>query len=263
VLTRHAITRRADADGVDAAVVERDYVLAHVVAQLHRAKPADRGRLVFKGGTALRFVHVGEYRYSADLDFTVLGGSAEAATAALADVLEAARHHTEMPQLELTTADSPAIAYVGPLGAGKPRRIKLDVADDERVESVEQRTILQDVWEDLPDPVAFDVYPIEEIAAEKLRCVIQRVQCRDLYDLFRLVEDMSVSLAEVRPLFERKAEAKGLDPGSFAERFEDRATRYRRRWDEEMPEHLADPPRLDDVVRVVRRHLRSAGLLGT
>ncbi len=41
----------------------------------------------------------------------------------------------------------------------------------------------------------FDVYSLEEIAAEKLRCVIQRVQCRDLYDIFRLVKDTHVSLA--------------------------------------------------------------------
>jgi len=52
VLTRHVLTRRADTDGVDAAVVERDYVLAHVVAQFHHARPEDGGRLVFKGGTA-------------------------------------------------------------------------------------------------------------------------------------------------------------------------------------------------------------------
>lgn len=263
MLTRHAITRRADADGVDAAVVERDYVLTHVVAQLHRAKPADRGRLVLKGGTALRLVHIGAYRYSADLDFTILGGSFEAAAAALVDVLEAARQHAKLPHLELTEADTPAIAYIGPLGAGKPRHIKLDIANDEYVEAVDQRTILGAAWEDLPDPVAFDVYPIEEITAEKLRCVIQRVQCRDLYDLFRLVDDLKVSLAEIRPLLERKAETKGLDPRSFPERFEARMERYRRRWDEEMREYLADPPKFDDVARVLRRHLRGAGLLET
>jgi predicted nucleotidyltransferase component of viral defense system len=119
------------------------------------------------------------------------------------------------------------------------------------------------VWSDLPEPVPFDVYPIDEITAEKLRCIIQRVQCRDIYDLFRLVDDMGVSLDEVRPLFERKAEAKGLDPATFAERFDDRLGRYKDRWDTEMLEHIADPPRLDDVVRVVRRHLRGAGLIGT
>jgi hypothetical protein len=260
VLTRHALTRRADTDGVDAAVVERDYVLAHVVAQLHHAHPEDGGRLVFKGGTALRFIYLPDYRYSADLDFTVLDGSAEASAAALGTVLEAAREHAGLPHLDLTEGDKPAISYVGPLGAARPRQIKLDLATDEHVESVDERTLLG-VWPDLPDPVPLPVYPIEEIGAEKLRCVIQRVQCRDLYDLFRLTEDAGLSLGEVRPLFERKARAKKLDPGAFAQRFEDRLDRYGQRWSTEMSEHLADPPRLDDVVRVVRRQLRAAGLL--
>ena len=67
------MTRRADADGVDAIVVERDYALAHIVAKLHGLAPGDGKQLVFKGGTALRFVYLDQYRYSADLDFTALG----------------------------------------------------------------------------------------------------------------------------------------------------------------------------------------------
>jgi predicted nucleotidyltransferase component of viral defense system len=260
MLTRHAITRRAEQDQVDAAVVERDYVLSHIVAQLHHAAPTDGGRLVFKGGTALRLVHVADYRYSADLDFTVLDGAVAPALAALGAVLDAAKHHATLPHLELTAAAAPVIAYVGPLGAGSPRHIKLDIASDEHVESVERRTI-RDIWPDLPDPVAFEVYSIEEITAEKLRCVIQRVQCRDLYDLFRLTEDMNVSLAEVRPLFERKTRAKGLDPDAFRGRVEDRIERYRQRWDTEIGDHIADPPRFDDVLRAIRRQLRAAGLL--
>jgi predicted nucleotidyltransferase component of viral defense system len=219
-------------------------------------------RLVFKGGTAMRFVHLDEYRYSADLDFTVLGGSEEDGVAALAAVLAAAREHASFPQLELVTGNPPSIEYVGPLGAKEPRKIKLDVADDEYVESVAQRTI-REVWRDLPEPRAFDVYPLDEIAAEKLRCIIQRVQCRDLYDLYRLTEDLGVSPAGIRPLFERKAEAKRLDPGTFPERFDDRLGKYKSRWDDEMSRHLANPPRFDDVVRVVCRHLRGDGYLSS
>ena len=260
MLTRHAVTRRADQDGVDAAVVERDYVLAHIVAQLHRARPTDGGSLIFKGGTALRFVHVADYRYSADLDFSVVAGAQAPALAALSDVLDAAKRHAALPHLELTVAATPAIAYTGPLGAAKPRNIKLDVAIDEHVECVEQRTI-SPIWPDLPDPIAFDVYSLPEIAAEKLRCVIQRVQCRDLYDVYRLVEDMDVSLTEIRPLFERKTLSKGLDPSSFRDRFDDRIERYKPRWNDEIRDHLADTPHFTDVVRVVRRQLRDAGLL--
>jgi predicted nucleotidyltransferase component of viral defense system len=260
VLTRHQITRRADADGVDASVVERDYVLAHIVAQLHRANMNDGGRLVFKGGTALRLVHIGQYRYSADLDFTVLDGSADAAVESVAEVLAAARDHAGFPHLGLTSGNKPGISFIGPLESSKPREAKLDIATDEYVEDIAQMGVLP-VWDDLPEPVPFSVYPVSEIGAEKLRCVIQRVQCRDLYDLFRLVDELELSVGEIRPLFERKCEAKSIDPATFGDRFEDRQGRYKNRWDTEMPEHLSDPPRFDDVVRLVRRHLRAANLL--
>ena len=52
-----------------------------------------------------------------------------------------------------------------------------------------------------------------------------------------------------------------IDPNSFSDRFEDRIERYKRRWNNEMGEHLADPPRFDNVVRIVRRRLRGAELL--
>jgi predicted nucleotidyltransferase component of viral defense system len=117
VLTRHAITRRADQDGVDAAVAERDYVLAHIGAHLHLLQTSDKGRLVFKGGTALRMVHIDNYRYSADLDFTMIEGSIEDAMLAMVQVLAAAREQADFPSLELAEGDAPSILYVGPLGA--------------------------------------------------------------------------------------------------------------------------------------------------
>jgi hypothetical protein len=88
VLTRHALSGRADADGVDAAVVERDYVLTHV-AQLHRAPGSETGaRMLGWFSRAARLSASStfhDYRYSADLDFTVIHGSAEEAGHALAE----------------------------------------------------------------------------------------------------------------------------------------------------------------------------------
>jgi predicted nucleotidyltransferase component of viral defense system len=261
MLTRHAITKRADEDGVDAAVVERDYVLAHIVAQLSHATPSDGGRLVFKGGTALRFVHIQGYRYSADLDFTIIGGTEEAAIPAIGAVLGMARAHAGLPHLQLSEGNSSGIEYIGPLGSDRPRKLKLDLATDEHVADI-ARMPMGDIWPDLPAAIPFDVYPIEEISAEKLRCVIQRVQCRDLYDLYRLSEEVGIDLAAVRPLFEDKCRVKKLDPAAFPERLADRLDRYRQRWDAEMSEHIADFPRLDDVERIMRRHLRRSGFLG-
>lgn len=209
MITPHLITRRADHDGVDAHVAERDYVLAHIVAQLAKARMPGEGRLDFKGGTALRFVHVRDYRYSADLDFTVLDGTADDGAAALSGAVAAAREYAGFPTLEVQVRRPglPRLAFVGPLG-GKVRTVKLDLAVVEHVDSVEQGTIHAGLWGDLPESGPFDVYPPEEITAEKLRCVIQRVQCRDLYDLMRLTEDLKVDLGEIRGLFESKSRIK-------------------------------------------------------
>jgi uncharacterized protein len=261
MLTRHAIIQRADADGVDAAVAERDYVLTHVVAQLHRLTLKGSAQLVFKGGTALRLVYIDQYRYSADLDFSVLGATADEGIASLVPVLAAAKEHAGLPHLEIVDSTPLTVAYVGPLGAIKKRGFKLDIAADEVVQTVERRSILPSSWGDVPTGPPFDVYSIDEIAAEKLRCVIQRLQCRDLYDIYSLTAGMGVQLAEVRPVFEAKARTKGIDPATFADRFEQRLPQYKDRWVSEISEHLPDPPDVDAVIRVVRRSLRQAGLL--
>ncbi len=122
------ITKIASRDGVDARVVERDYVLVHIVA-LISAHDAG-GTLIFKGGTSLSLLHFDEYRYSADLDYSVVIGSEEKARELIEGALARRRPET-IKELGLAGG---AIVYVGPLGA--PRTIKLDLADDERRSSV-------------------------------------------------------------------------------------------------------------------------------
>ena len=51
------------------AVLERDYCLAWFLVGLSQSKL--RNLLIFKGGTALKRCHFGDYRFSEDLDFTL------------------------------------------------------------------------------------------------------------------------------------------------------------------------------------------------
>lgn len=51
-------------------VIERDYVLAWLLTQIPTNTLLQEA-LSFKGGTALRRMHFGEYRFSEDLDFTL------------------------------------------------------------------------------------------------------------------------------------------------------------------------------------------------
>src|SRR5690242_10904285 len=51
-------------------VLERDYCIAWFLVGL--ARTPLRNKLAFKGGTALRRCHYPQYRFSEDLDFTLL-----------------------------------------------------------------------------------------------------------------------------------------------------------------------------------------------
>jgi predicted nucleotidyltransferase component of viral defense system len=193
------IIRRADADTVPARTVERDYVLAHAVAAISTS--AEQEILVFKGGTALRLCHLEEYRYSADLDFSVVDVNTE--------------HRFLLPR-----------------------------------------------WLDLPDVPEVRVYTPLEIAGEKLRCIIQRCQCRDFFDLDMLFSEFDVEPQEEELLFREKAQHRGIDPESFASRLEARIDEYRRRWEIEIAEHVSGSvPHFEELERSVRRHLCRARLV--
>jgi hypothetical protein len=176
VIHQNVIKRRADEDGLPAPTVERDYVLAHVLTAI--AERDEEQQLVFKGGTSLRLCHFTDYRYSADLDFSLTGAvDAEAATRLIAEALVDCRERIALPLLQLDERKPPRIEYVGPLGA-KPRFVKLDLASDELVEDTAVLPIRRR-YEDQEDG-RVRIYTLEEVTAEKLRCVMQRLQCRDL-----------------------------------------------------------------------------------
>lgn len=245
------ITKVASRDGVDARVVERDYVLAHIVVLI--AATDDDKRLIFKGGTSLRLLHVEDYRYSADLDYTVIKGT----EADGREVIRAALERSRPDTIKSLSLDEPSdrIAYIGPLGAA--RTIKLDLSNDELVVNIADRPLLKR-WTDLPE-VPIPAYTTLEITAEKLRCVLQRQQCRDFLDLDLLLgnEDLTNAVE----LFRRKARHKNLDPESFANKFEKRVKEYEKRWEQELGEYLGEVPHFDEVERNVRRALCRAQLL--
>ena len=117
-------------------------------------------------------------------------------------------------------------------------------------------------WEDLPRDIKVRVYPLPEIAGEKLRCIMQRMQCRDLFDLYILFEDAGVDPRDAMDVFVPKAKHKEIDPERFESSYRARLTQYRRRWENELEIHVpGDVPHYAQVERVVSRHLRAAGLL--
>lgn len=260
MIAKGLITKRANQDQVSAQTIERDYVLVHMCAEIGaRNEP----RLVFKGGTFLRLCCFENYRYSADLDFSAIEGlSRRQALDLVAAAAVTCRERLEMPELEVTGGDgsssTAAITYVGPLYA-KSRRLKLDISENELVEN-HQRVKLHRLWPDVPDGSAIEGYTMAEIGAEKLRCVAERVQCRDLFDLDELL-DGPLDPLQIWALYLRKTENDRMNstqrtpPQKWAARFEERLTIYRTKWQQELSDFVGEPPRFEEVERRIRKRL--------
>jgi uncharacterized protein len=237
---------------VSAPVVERDYVLTHIIEALAQLQPPPG--LVFKGGTALRLCFYEDYRYSADFDFSLVELTIEDGLELLRRALKRCVETVVLPRLAIADAEPIEVEYVGPLG--RERTIKLDIADDELVLETTQRTVISRYSDQSQDGSTTTTYTLEEIAAEKLRCVIQRLLCRDISDLHRLFVREGIEVDMVWPLFEEKTRAKNLDPGRFSERLSAREPQYRRRWERELADLEPDVPPFDEVIRQLRRALR-------
>src|SRR5205809_7544860 len=87
-------TRLSDASqsrGMSRHIIEKDYLLSWVLAGISGV-PELREHLVFKGGTALKKCYFGEYRFSEDLDFSLLQGApaAEAMERAIRETCDTA-----------------------------------------------------------------------------------------------------------------------------------------------------------------------------
>ena len=254
MITRAELIAIADDHGVEFKTVERDYVLTQILADLYSAT-GETGGLVFKGGTLLRACYFQDYRYSADLDFSLIKpGIAEHASAHVTDCLRRCRDRMGFDVLEpVEVNDRPHVAYQLP--NGKRRKIKLNISPDEVAhEPVEQTMIAR--YNDIPSGCRVISYGLVEVLAEKLRCVMQRRECRDLFDLHHLLEQ-GVDLEAAWWMFEEKAQEKKLDPSGFADAFDQRMPGYESDWEREMTGYLTDAPPFDLVERHTRRRLRS------
>ena len=201
------IHRLAGAWKADFTVVERDYVLSWALAGLYR-RPTLAETLVFKGGTALRKCYFPDYRFSADLDFTLR--TPLTLQELRLGVEEAGQSITEETGIRLavvdfrTLRDVPGeeayqgkIEYTGPLGrlGTHQPRIKLDLTVYETLVLPPENCLVYHPYSDADSlNLAVPTYALDEMLAEKLRAMLRRARARDLYDVWQLLTRYAESL---------------------------------------------------------------------
>ncbi|MBK9166521.1 MAG: nucleotidyl transferase AbiEii/AbiGii toxin family protein [Bryobacterales bacterium] len=260
---------RAGGRRIPESVLERDYCLAWFLAELARS---DLQRsLAFKGGTALKRCYFGDYRFSEDLDFTliepmpfedirgklepVFGGVREVSAIEFAFDREDRNSHANSHTFYLR--------YVGPLPAGGS--VKVDVTiREEVVFPLETRPVLRayEEFSDLPEGRVIQAYSLAETAAEKVLALADRArnEPRDLYDLWYLVTFEGIDVSELLPAMTAKLAFRRLVAVGIQEAIIKKEARLKALWWVRLSNQMSILPPFDQVFREIRRVLRQANL---
>ena len=210
---RAAIEYTAATTGFRRELIEKDYFCSIVLAFIF----SEETPLVFKGGTSLNKIHVGFYRLSEDLDFSIamnLGAtrgdrrkalepakrqfsSIQKTVSALKIISELAGHN-EGRQYTATLAYQSAVAPM-------PGTIKFEVGlrepllDD--VQRLSSRTLVQDPFKkvDLLAVATVNCLSAREAFSEKIRAALTRQEpaIRDLFDLDYAIRHQKIDLNDV------------------------------------------------------------------
>ena len=270
--------------GILQPVIEKDYAISYLLAGL-ASLPALRDPLVLKGGTALKKLFFGDYRFSEDLDFSgqdaPKGERLEDAFRAAVD--EAARllsaHGPFSVEFERYLEREPhphgqeafTIRVQFPWHPRPLCRIRAEITHDEPVLLAPEKRRLIHGYDEEDLPVELCCYRLDEIVAEKLRTLLQthqklitrgwtRPHARDYYDLWRILDAFGDSLEHEQfgLLLERKCEHRGVSFLGLDDFFSDAlVAEAHLHWDANLRPFVAQLPECDEVLGRLKAGLRN------
>jgi len=86
---------------------------------------------------------------------------------------------------------------------------------------------------------------------------MQRMQPRDYYDIWYLVEVEEMEVEYFTKEFRNKCISKDLKPEDFHNKLEQKLPQYKARWQKSMSDQIKDLPDFEQVEREVSRKIKS------
>lgn len=234
------IREKARECGVPETTVERDY------AQNWLLKYLPTKNMILNGGTGIRKLYIANYRFSDDLDFTLLEDlEKEDLEDQISNAVKGAKEESGINFDARLKIDENVNGYVAPVhfrvmrNVGNPLKIKLDFTNAKKeiiLLPIEKKSIIHPYSDDYKAEII--AYSLEEIVAEKTRALFERTRPRDLYDVWYLWN--MVNKGKVLELLEEKCRFKNviINTSSLINRKSD----FNNAWEVSLRHQLKQPP---------------------
>lgn len=235
--------------GVRAKQIEKDYVISWILWGIARNEFLNKN-LVFKGGTCLKKIYFDDYRYSEDMDFTLMDDSVPDKEilnnfqSIFDEIKEESRIKIEIIEDTIDNhADSGSLKFkIGYKATHGSDEIKVDITRGETIEFDTEHRIVQNNYSDIEeeDEIRTHCYSLNEILIEKMTALMGRTIPRDLYDFNFLIENENLELQDVYIEFMRKAKNKGHNPKEFVNKVLPKKKTFERDWETSLSKQMPD-----------------------
>ncbi len=268
MINKQEIRDHSQEFGLSIQVIEKDYVLGWLIKGIFENKDFYEN-WVFKGGTCLKKCFFETYRFSEDLDFTIIAKeqlSADFLKPRFKKISEWIYDQSgiELPVEGMTfeSYQNPRgkpsiegkIGYIGPLQFRRKSsalpKIKLDLSADELLCSpATQQRVFHPYTDEPNGGIIARSYSFEEIFAEKVRALYERLRPRDLYDVIHLFrhDELKPDLKIINEILKKKCEFKNISLPSM-EALENHSQRelIETGWSQSLRHQLASLPPFKD-----------------
>lgn len=245
------IKEQARKHGVPETTIEKDYALNWILKILYQ----EIDSMVLKGGTCLRKVYFENYRFSEDLDFTMLKQiELPELEGVMKKVTKTAKKksgidfYDEIKSKENINGYEINIYFKIFRRGGNPLRIKFDITKIEN-EILTLPHEIKQVFHPYSDDCSTSilVYSIQEIIAEKRRSLYERTRARDIYDVWYISKN--TDFIPTSSIFKEKCEFKKLTPdiNHIIRRRDD----FLNSWNSSLRHQLKEVPEFDPIFNEV------------
>jgi len=241
MVTRADLVSIARKSKLPLGMIEKDFVITLVLKEIYGSHFTNV--LVFKGGTALHKLYL-HRRLSVDIDFTALG---EIDIDAFKKTLIIKEINAEIRKIQ-TSENSFSIDLKYRSLLNYPDSIKIDISLREKpLLELKEIAMLTPYFQDF----YVTTFQIEEIAAEKMRALMQRKRPRDYFDMWLLLE--KIDFEDFENLAEKKLRAVN-DSFDINRVFTDLGI-VRSLWKNDLIQLIPELPDFDAVILELKRKI--------
>jgi predicted nucleotidyltransferase component of viral defense system len=259
MITQKEIITIAENKKLKKSTIDKDWVLGHFLNAFYSFKDTNTN-FIFKGGTALKKCYFNNYRFSEDLDFTLLDEKFIVDETFIKSIIKTASENSGIKfhifKQKFQKSDNESQGYeikIKYWGADhKPNQkpippsnwathIKLDISFSEKlITKPKQKTIFHEYSDRELINNTIPVYSLIEVLSEKIRSLIQRNRPRDIYDisyLSKIIEPENYSTIKqmlYTKATDKKIEITGID--DFVN--ENKGNINKRAWTSSLGDHL-------------------------